>query len=43
MLEEPRPHYVGGHLGEDATLFLPLLVLVRVVVISRARGRHTIV
>lgn len=37
MLEKPRPHDVGGHLGEDAALFLPPLVFFRIIVVPCAR------
>ena len=43
MLEEPRPHDVGGHLGENAPLFLSLLVLVGVVVVPGAGRRDAVV
>lgn len=35
VLEEPRPHDVGGHFGEDSSLLLPFLVLVVLVPSSR--------
>lgn len=43
MLEKPRPHDVCGHLGENAALFLPLLILVWVIVIPCARRRDAVV
>lgn len=43
MLEEPRPHDVGGHLGEDAPLLVVFLLLLRVVVVPRARRGHAVV
>ena len=43
VLEEPCPHDVGGDLGEDASLFLPLFLFVRVVVVTGARRGHTVV
>lgn len=43
MLEQPRPHDVSGHLGENATLFLPLLVLVGIIVVPRAGRCNAVV
>lgn len=43
MLEQPRPHDVRGHLGENATLFLPLLILVRIIVVPCAGRRDAVV
>lgn len=43
MLEQPRPHDVSGHLGENATLFLPLLILVWIIIIPCARRCNAVV
>lgn len=43
MLEEPRPHDVGGHLGEDPALLVALLLLVGVVVVPGAGRGHAVV
>lgn len=43
VLEEPRPHDVGGHFGENAPLLVVLLLFVGVVVVPRARRSHAVV
>lgn len=43
VLEQPCPHDIGSHLGEDATLFLPLFVFVWVVIITCTRRGHAVV
>lgn len=40
MLEEPRPHDVGGHFGEDASLLVVPAVSVGLVLLACAGGSH---
>lgn len=39
VLEQPRPHDVGGHLGEDPSLLVPPPLLVQLLVFSPRTGR----
>jgi hypothetical protein len=43
MLEQPRPHDIGGYFGKDATLFVTLFVLIRVIIVTCAGGSYTVV
>lgn len=43
MLKEPRSQDVGGHFGEDASLFVVQFVFVEVVVVACAGRRRAVI